>query len=86
MYLRPINGEHAMTDLTVPDAPQLYLIAPVLVSETELSDRLAAVLDTHPVACLRLPGSGDEAALGRLADLVRENRPMIEEAWHGHFG
>ena len=61
-----------MTDLTVPDAPQLYLIAPVLVSETELADRLAAVLDTHPVACLRLPGSGDEAALGRLADLVRD--------------
>ena len=44
-----------MTDLTVPDAPQLYLIAPALVSETELADRLAAVLDTHPVACLRLP-------------------------------
>ena len=61
-----------MTDLTVPDAPQLYLIAPALVSETELADRLAAVLDTHPVACLRLPGSGDEAALGRLADLVRD--------------
>ena len=72
MYLRPINGEHAMTDLTVPDAPQLYLIAPSLVAETELSDRLAAVLDAHPVACLRLPGTGDEGALGRLADLVRD--------------
>lgn len=54
------------------DAPQLYLIAPALLPASELGDRLSAVLDAHPVACLRLPGAGDEAELGRIADLARE--------------
>nr|WP_231572754.1 thiamine phosphate synthase [Paracoccus sanguinis] len=34
--------------------------------------RLTAVLDAHPVACLRLSGAGDEAELARIADLARE--------------
>lgn len=53
------------------DAPQLYLIAPALTPSSDLGDRLSAVLDAHPVACLRLPGAGDEAELGRIADLAR---------------
>ena len=40
------------------DAPQLYLIAPALIPASGLGDRLSAVLDAHPVACLRLPGAG----------------------------
>ena len=54
------------------DAPQLYLIAPALIPAAELGPMLADVLDAHPVACLRLPGAGDETELGRIADLARE--------------
>ena len=54
------------------DAPQLYLIAPALITASELGPRLSAVLDAHPVACLRLPGAGDEAELGRMADIARD--------------
>ena len=54
------------------DAPQLYLIAPALITASELGPRLSAVLDAHPVACLRLPGAGDETELGRIADLARD--------------
>ncbi|PAU97989.1 thiamine phosphate synthase [Paracoccus salipaludis] len=54
------------------DAPQLYLIAPALITASELGPRLSAVLDAHPVACLRLPGAGDEAELGRIADIARD--------------
>ncbi len=61
-----------MTKQAKTDAPQLYLIAPVLVPDSELAPLLAAVLDTHPVACVRLSGAGDEADLGRMADLARE--------------
>lgn len=54
------------------DAPQLYLIAPTLIPASEMAARLTAVLDAHPVACLRLPGAGDEGELARLADLARD--------------
>lgn len=54
------------------DAPQLYLIAPARMAASELGPRLAAVLDAHPVACLRLPGGGDETELARLADMARD--------------
>ncbi|WP_134726681.1 thiamine phosphate synthase [Paracoccus luteus] len=54
------------------DAPQLYLIAPTLIAASELGPRLAAVLDAHPVACLRLPGAGDEGELARIADIARD--------------
>ena len=54
------------------DAPQLYLIAPALITASELGPRLSAVLDAHPVGCLRLPGAGDEAELGRIADIARD--------------
>ena len=54
------------------DAPQLYLITPASVPVSELERLLTPVLDAHPPACLRIPGGGDEATLGRIADLVRE--------------
>ena len=52
--------------------PQLYLIAPAMMAASELGPRLISVLDAHPVACLRLPGAGDEAELGRIADIARD--------------
>ena len=54
------------------DAPQLYLIAPARIAASQLAPLLAPVLDAHPVACLRLPGAGEESELARIADLARE--------------
>lgn len=58
--------------MTAQDAPQLYLIAPAGASASAVGPLLAEVMDRVPVACLRLGGAGDEAELGRLADLARE--------------
>ncbi|MDO5705678.1 MAG: thiamine phosphate synthase [Paracoccus sp. (in: a-proteobacteria)] len=52
--------------------PQLYLILPTGASAATLAERLAAIMDRVPVACLRIPGAGDEAELGRIADIARE--------------
>ncbi len=56
-----------------PEQPQIYLITP---SEFELSQfptHLAAVLDTHEVACVRLAlASQDEDRIARAADACRE--------------
>ena len=54
------------------DAPQLYLITPVGVHASELEPLLTLVMDRVTPACLRIPGTGDEAELGRIADLVRD--------------
>lgn len=55
------------------DRPQIYLLTP---PEFELSDfpaRLAAVMDTTEIACLRLTMSTqDEDRIARAADAVRE--------------
>ena len=51
---------------------QLYLILPAGAPAALLSDTLGAVLDRVPVACLRIPGAGDEDVLGRIADMARE--------------
>ena len=55
------------------EQPQIYLITP---SEFELSafpDQLAAVLDAHEVACVRLAlASHDEDRIARAADALRE--------------
>lgn len=59
-------------DADTPDAPQLYLIAPSGVAASALGPMLSAVMDAAPVACLRIPGAGDEAELGRICDLARE--------------
>ncbi len=55
------------------EQPQIYLITP---SEFELSDfpnRLAAVLDAHEIACVRLAlASHDEDRIARAGDALRE--------------
>jgi len=55
------------------DAPQIYLNTPPDFELSAFRPRLEAVLDTHPVACLRLAmASRDEDRLARAADMVRE--------------
>ncbi|MEM7489616.1 MAG: thiamine phosphate synthase [Pseudomonadota bacterium] len=54
------------------EMPQLYLVTPPEI-DAAFPDRLAAVLDTHPMACLRLDlASRDEARVTRAADACRE--------------
>lgn len=54
------------------DLPQLYLVTPPEI-DAGFADRLAAVLDAHPVACLRLDlATRDEDRVTRAADLTRE--------------
>ncbi|MEE4118259.1 MAG: thiamine phosphate synthase [Paracoccaceae bacterium] len=54
-----------------PDAPQIYLVSPPEI-DAGFADRLAAVLDARPVACLRLAlATRDEDRLIRAADTVR---------------
>lgn len=55
-----------------PAAPQLYLIAPVGAEPSAFAPMLAEILERFQVACIRIPGAGDEAALGRMADTVRD--------------
>lgn len=55
------------------DAPQIYLITPPEFELSRFPDALAAVLDTHEIACVRLSlSSHDEDALCRAADSLRE--------------
>ena len=54
------------------DAPQIYLVTPPEI-DAAFPDRLARVLDAHPVACLRLaPATRDASRITRAADLCRE--------------
>jgi thiamine-phosphate pyrophosphorylase len=54
-----------------PDAPQIYLVSPPEI-DAGFPDRLAALLDARPVACLRLAlATRDEDTLIRAADAVR---------------
>jgi thiamine-phosphate pyrophosphorylase len=55
------------------DRPQIYLITPPEIDLEVFPDRLAAVLDAHAVACVRLAlATRDEDRLARAADAVRE--------------
>lgn len=55
------------------DRPQLYLVTPPEIDLMAFPERLAAVLDAHEVACLRLSlATRDEDTLLRAADAVRE--------------
>jgi len=55
------------------ETPQMYLITPPEIELTSFGDKLAAVLDTTQIACLRLAlSSSDEDQVARAADLVRE--------------
>lgn len=56
-----------------PEQPQLYLITPPAFELDVFSDQLAALLDSQPVACLRLAlATRDEDRLSRAADACRE--------------
>ncbi|WP_308914794.1 thiamine phosphate synthase [Jannaschia sp. LMIT008] len=55
----------------MPDVPQTYLILPPEI-DAALPDRLAALLDATPVACLRLaPATTSEDRIRRAADACR---------------
>lgn len=55
------------------DRPQIYLVTPRAFGLEDFPDRLAGVLDTLPVACVRLAlASADEEAVLRAADVLRE--------------
>ena len=55
-----------------PDRPQIYLITPPEFDPAPFAERLAAVLDAAPVACVRLAlAARDEGRIGRAADAVR---------------
>lgn len=54
------------------EPPRLYLITPSEFELARFPDQLAAVLDTHPVACVRLAmSSHDEDTLCRAAESCR---------------
>jgi thiamine-phosphate pyrophosphorylase len=60
--------------MAASESPQIYLITPPdFRLEDAFPDRLAAVLDAVPVACLRLAlASRDEDRLSRAADALRD--------------
>lgn len=56
-----------------PETPQIYLITPPELDLAQFPDRLAAVLDAHEIACLRLAlATHDEDQITRAADACRE--------------
>lgn len=55
------------------DLPQIYLVSPSAIEIDQFPAQLAAVLDAHDVACVRLAlASKDESILGKAADACRE--------------
>lgn len=55
------------------DLPQIYLVTPRAFDLREFPDRLAAVLDSRAIACVRMAlASEDEDLLMRAADGLRE--------------
>ena len=56
-----------------PEQPQLYLITPPELELSRFPGQLAAVLDAHDIACVRLSlASHDEDRIARAADACRE--------------
>ncbi|MFV0294256.1 MAG: thiamine phosphate synthase [Paracoccus sp. (in: a-proteobacteria)] len=55
-----------------PTAPQLYLITPVGAEPGAFVPILGTFLDRFEIACIRIPGAGDETRLGQMADMVRD--------------
>lgn len=54
------------------DQPQIYLITPPVLELSRFPAQLAAVLDAHEIACVRLAlSSHDEDALSRAVDALR---------------
>lgn len=59
--------------MATQDQPQIYLLTPPEVDLATFNDRLAKVLDTHDIACLRLAlATRDEQLITRSADAIRE--------------
>lgn len=59
--------------MTDAEEPQIYLVTPPAFEIERFSDRLAAVLDAHPVACLRVAlASSDERTVAAAAEACRE--------------
>lgn len=59
--------------MTTPDQPQIYLITPTEIELSQFSKDLAAVLDAHEIACVRLAlSTKDEDRLSRAGDALRE--------------
>ena len=71
------------------DPPQLYLVTPPEIDVPSFGERLNAVLDAVPVACLRLDlATRDEGRIARAADALREIAHPHEVAVviAAHFG
>jgi len=59
--------------MDAPELPQLYLITPPQIELDSFPAQLGAVLDAHPIACVRLAlATRDEDKLARAADALRE--------------
>jgi len=59
--------------MDTPEQPQIYLVTPPDFELAVFPDLLARVLDTQPVACVRLAlTTRDEDRLSRAADALRE--------------
>jgi len=58
--------------MTDTEQPQIYLVTPPAFEAAPFADRLASVLDAHPVACLRVAlASADEYTVASAADACR---------------
>ncbi|MFD3189240.1 thiamine phosphate synthase [Sedimentitalea sp. HM32M-2] len=56
-----------------PEQPQIYLITPAAFELSQFPDALAQVLDSLPIACVRLAlASRNEDQIARAADALRE--------------
>lgn len=59
--------------MSAPEQPQLYLLTPPVIELSQFPDQLAAVLDAHEVACIRLAlATQDEDRIARAGDACRE--------------
>ncbi|WP_170424487.1 thiamine phosphate synthase [Ruegeria arenilitoris] len=59
--------------MDTPEQPQIYLITPPTIELSTFPNRLASVLDSAEIACIRLALAGsDEDTIARAADACRE--------------
>ena len=59
--------------METPEQPQIYLITPPEVELSTFPGTLARILDTHPIACVRLAlSTRDDDRVSRAADALRE--------------
>jgi len=55
------------------EQPQIYLLTPPVIDLMRFPDQLAAVMDAHEIACVRIAlAARDADDLGRAADALRE--------------